>query len=190
MKIQKLIAPILITMLMFSTAVFADDDDDSSPASTEPVRQLVIAKEDPVRMLQSLKDKVQQAESGNKISQAYAKSLNELIDQKIILFERISNTLPIQEIKYDTSSDDEDSEPTPLGNMTLDQKQSQAIRDVISYIDDMKEAGLLSSSEAMSYVNSYRASINQWDGKGYPEFYIKQIRQFTDKVMIILSNEL
>ncbi len=102
-------------------------------------------QKDPIKALESGKEKVQTLLKEGKISKEKADEITSKIDSKI------------NEIKN-------------FNKLDLKQKKDKLINDCKSHIEKRVKEGKLDKDKADALLKDYTEKINNWDGKGYPQY--------------------
>jgi polyhydroxyalkanoate synthesis regulator phasin len=150
-KILKLLVlPIVLTCFFVSSAYSASE----SSCSFEPSGKCIEKQEsdrqkDPIKELESRKEKIKKLQKEGKISKEKADKAISDIDLKIKKIEEF-NKLP------------------------LEQRKSILIERFKTHIDNKVSEGKLTREQADIIVKDFTARIKAWDGKGYPKINIKK----------------
>jgi len=155
MRFTKILAAaISVTFLTAFTAFAAPGVEGALNAEiprqkSEPAKQKCDDFEkDPIKVLQSKKEKVQSLYKEGKISKEKADAIIARIDSKI------------KEIRE-------------FDSLNLQQKKDKLINDFKASIDKRVKEGKLTKEKADTIVKDFTDKITKWDGNGYPQFHGK-----------------
>lgn len=150
MKLAKTLATAAVITSLTATIAFAAPDHTPSSLTTQQQKTDTVEKEfkgqqDPIKALESKKEKIQAKLKDGKITKEKADRITAKIDAKI---------KEIQE----------------FNRLTLQQKKDKLIRDFKAFANKRVKDGKLTQDEADKLIKSYTDKVNQWDGNGYPKF--------------------
>jgi molecular chaperone DnaK (HSP70) len=106
---------------------------------------------DPLKFLESRKEKIQQLLKEGKITKEKADEMTARVDKKI-------------------------KDINEFNKLGLKQKREKLIKDFNASIDKKVGEGKLTREKADSLVKEYKDKIEKWDGTGYPRFHGKHSR--------------
>jgi hypothetical protein len=106
---------------------------------------------DPIKALESRKEKVQKSLKDGKITKEKADEINSRIDAKIKAIKEF-NSLP------------------------LDKKRDKLITNFKAFMDKRVKDGKLSQEEANTKIKEFTDKIKKWDGTGYPMLHDKGMK--------------
>jgi len=106
---------------------------------------------DPLKALQSRKEKVQSLLKDGKITKEKADAMNARIDSKI-------------------------KEVQQFNSLTLQQKKDKLVNDFKAFAEKRVKEGKIEQTKADTMVKNYTDKITKWDGSGYPQFHGKRFK--------------
>jgi hypothetical protein len=167
MKFSTTLAAVIAASCFTVTTVFAAPGTSSSPGINAPQQKNDVTgmqgkhlkrkefKEkredfckDPVKALQTRKEKVQTMLKEGKITKEKADAITARMDAKI---------KEIQE----------------FNKLTLKQKREKLINNFKASVEKKVQKGELTRNEADTMLKDFTGKINKWDGNGYPQFRVK-----------------
>lgn len=165
MKIRKLLSIVAVVACFSATAVFAapeisnpgDDAGQKKMIDTKDKNELEDMRDeqqefskDPIKDMERRKEKVQSLLKEGKISKEKADEITKKLDEKIKKIKEF-NKLP------------------------LEKKKEKLINDFKARIDKEVKDGRIPKEKADELLKEFTRRIEQWDGKGYPKFYNREM---------------
>ncbi|MCX7920874.1 MAG: hypothetical protein N3B21_02440 [Clostridia bacterium] len=168
MKLTKILATAALITCFTATAAFAAPDV-SGTSNTVTVQQQSdtvnkekrdfkgkgfknghdwMSQKDPVKALESKKQKIQEKLKEGKITKEQADAINARIDSKL------------KEIKE-------------FNSLTLQQKRDKLKADFKAKLDKGVKEGKLTQEKADEVIKKFTEKVDKWDGTGYPMFHKK-----------------
>lgn len=107
-----------------------------------------LSQQDPIKALESKKEKVQAQLKEGKITKEKADAITARLDARI-------------------------SEIKKFNSLTLPQKKAKLISDFKSFTDKRVKDGKLTQEKANELIKKYTEKVEKWDGNGYPKLHGK-----------------
>jgi hypothetical protein len=164
MKLFRILASVVVIACLSATAVFAApavldsqnanqklQKSDTLNMGKKDFKNREIFKQDPIKALESKREKVQTLLKEGKITKEKADAINTRIDSKI---------KEIQE----------------FNKLTIQQKKDKMTTNFKTMIEKRVKDGKITKVKADEMIQKFTKKIEKWDGKGYPQFHKKGMK--------------
>ncbi len=148
MKFFRTLAPVLLSACLLTSTAFAAPGNPNAPGIEAKHQKCEDFSKDPVKALESKKERIQSRLKEGKISKEKADAITARIDAKI-------------------------KEVNEFNKLTPPQKKAKLINDFKTSMERRVKEGKLTRENADTILKDFTEKVNQWDGNGYPKFHGK-----------------